>query len=314
MFKNIDTQNIKAMEKELDITCVVEKFLPITKQDENYTTICPFHNTQNKTLIIDEKKQEFYCTDCGIKGTAFEFILNYLNFDYDYAIHFLNCYYLENKRIDILQKICFDNLDNIIGSLKVGELIAITERPDIYNSSLCTSVIRNVSKQTDKKMLYFTLKNSRNNLNKRVISNKVEIIDNIETIEDIKSKCVEMSKQGLSLVIIDSFQFVNTSKKFSTKMEKMDYVSRMLKKLALDLNVPIIILTSLGHVNKRPTIHDTIKFGSLQQDSDKIICLYSDDYYKGRPLNSIELILLKNRSGSLETVKLKFNKDTFTFE
>ena len=211
-----------------------------------------------------------------------------------------------------------ENIDKITNNLKRGELITIAGRPGMYKTSLGISIVNSISKQTNEKILYVTLESSKDTLKKRFVGNNVQIVDDINDIEDIKSKCEEMSKQGLSLVVIDYMQVITTSNEFDNKLEEKFYISKLLKTLTIELNIPVIVISQLTRSieereNKRPTLHDTITTG-LQQDSDKIICLYCDNYYNNKSSNIVELIIVKNRNERLGTVKLKFNKDTFTFE
>ncbi len=222
------------------------------------------------------------------------------------------------EKNDNLLKTVFDDLDKIIVGLKNGELITIAGRPALGKSSLGISIINNVSKQTDKKILYFNLESPKDILSKRIIGDNVEIIDDIGNIEYIKIKCEEISKQGISLVVIDYFQLITTSNEYTNRLEEVFYISRILKTLALELDIPIIVLSQLSRSieereDKRPKLDDTRTTG-LQQDSDKIICLYSDDYYNRKPLNKVEVIVVKNRGGNLGRIELTFNKDTLTFE
>lgn len=222
------------------------------------------------------------------------------------------------EKNDNLLKTVFNDLDKIIVGLKNGELITIAGRPALGKSSLGISIINNVSKQTDKKILYFNLESPKDILSKRIIGDNIEIIDDIGNIEYIKIKCEEISKQGISLVVIDYFQLITTSNEYTNRLEEAFYISRILKTLALELDIPIIVLSQLSRSieereDKRPKLDDTRTTG-LQQDSDKIICLYSDDYYNRKPLNKVEVIVVKNRGGNLGRIELTFNKDTLTFE
>ncbi len=214
-------------------------------------------------------------------------------------------------------KTCFKELDKLINGLTGGELITIAGRPAMGKTTLSINIVNNVVGQVDKKILFFTLESTKEMLCKRFTSKNVEIIDNVCYIEDIKSKCNEIQEQGLALVVVDYFQLISSYNNSDNKLEERVYLSQQLKSLALELNVPIIVVSQLTREleqrnDKRPNLQDTVNTG-LQQASDKIICLYSDEYYiPGRfiDVKKIELIIVKNCSGQLGTVCLKYDKDT----
>ena len=212
----------------------------------------------------------------------------------------------------------FKELDELINGINERELITIASRPALGKSTLAIDIINNVSKQINNKILYFNLESSEENLRQRIISSNVEIINDTHSIEDIKEKCEEL-KDRFSLVMIDYFQLITTSNDYDNIIEERSYVSRMIKSIALEYKIPIIVTSQLPHFieerdDKRPTLHD-FRFGSsLQQDTDKLIYIYSGDYYKNQRLKEVELIVTKNRGGKLGTIELKFNRDTCTFE
>lgn len=209
----------------------------------------------------------------------------------------------------------FKELDKLINGVNERELITIASRPALGKSTLAIDIINNVSKQTNNKILYFNLESSKESLRQRVIGSNVEIINDIE---DIKERCEEF-KSSLSLIVIDYFQLITTPNKYENRNEEKDYIIRILKTMTLDYNIPIIITFQLSRSideqdNKRPNLHDLFLVASLQQATDKLIYLYSDDYYNNKPLNEVELIVAKNRGGNLGTIRLKFNKETLSFE
>ena len=103
----------------------------------------------------------------------------------------------------------FNKLDKILNDLNRKEVITIAGRPSLFKTTLCINIINNVLKQTNsKKVLFFTLESSKEILCKSFTSNKVEIIDDVYFIEDIKSKCKKIIKQDTSLVVIDYLQII----------------------------------------------------------------------------------------------------------
>ena len=218
----------------------------------------------------------------------------------------------------------FNELDKLIEGLKEGELITIAGRPAMGKTTLGICIANNISNQKEsKKVLYFTLESKINYLNsKRTIDKNVIIVDDIYNIEDIRTKSIELSKQDISLIIIDYIQLVSTtSLKSNRKIDEAMNIAREIKLLALELGIPIIVISQLSRSleqreDKRPIIHDLASTG-LENNSDKIIFLYSDGYYAPGyyiDIKDIELIIIKNRNLLIGTVKLKYNKDTMEFE
>ncbi len=218
----------------------------------------------------------------------------------------------------------FNELDKLIEGLKEGELITIAGRPAMGKTTLGICIANNISNQKESKMvLYFTLESKADYLkSKRTVDKNVIIVDDIYNIEDIRTESIKLSKQGISLIIIDYIQLISiTSLKSNRKIDEAMNIAREIKLLALELNIPIIVISQLSRSleqreNKRPIIPDLASTG-LEQNSDKIICLYSDGYYVSGyhiDIKDIELIVIKNRNLPIGTVKLKYNKDTMEFE
>lgn len=186
-------------------------------------------------------------------------------------------------------------LDELV-SLKNKELITIASRPGIGKSTLLLNIVNSVSKQTNNKILYFNFENSKNSLLKKIKNNNIEIIDTPNlSILDIENIIKTYKKEDIALVAIDYLQLINMKNEVSE-------ISRELKSLALELNIPVVLISQLSSNNKDiPTLIDLRKNGTLVQDSDVIIFLYN----KESKLNeNIDLIVAKNRGGSLGTIKI----------
>jgi strongly similar to replicative DNA helicase len=186
-------------------------------------------------------------------------------------------------------------LDELV-SLKNKELITIASRPGIGKSTLLLNIVNSVSKQTNNKILYFNFENSKNSLLKKIKNNNIEIIDTPNlSILDIENIIKTYKKEDIALVAIDYLQLINMKNEVSE-------ISRELKSLALELNIPVVLISQLSSNSKDiPTLIDLRKNGTLVQDSDVIIFLYN----KESKLNeNIDLIVAKNRGGSLGTIKI----------
>lgn len=117
-------------------------------------------------------------------------------------------------------------------------------------------------------------------------------------------------KQGLDLICIDYMQLMS-GKYDKDRVQEVSYISRALKLLAKNLNVPVLALSQLSRAvesrsDKRPILSDLRESGSIEQDADTVMFLYRDDYYKHNGNPDTELIIAKNRNGTLGTVNLMF--------
>jgi len=149
------------------------------------------------------------------------------------------------------------------------------------------------------------------------------------TVGDIKSKCRRLatSEDGLDLVIIDHLQLLTMGGNYgNNRQAEITDISRNLKKMAMELNVPVVALAQLSRgvesrEDKRPKMSDLRESGSIEQDADIVALLYRDDYYQSlketngqSPDPSLsELIIGKHRNGPTGVINLLFKKSTSTF-
>lgn len=181
----------------------------------------------------------------------------------------------------------YENLDNTIGSLENGKLYAIASRPGLGKSTFAINTINNVAKQTNDKILYFNLETSKERLKERITTDNVEIVDKPGiTIEEIKKKCEEVSKSNLALVVIDYIQLIHPTTFNTLVLDDLKHSTEVLKEIATDLNIPIIILSQLTIQQAKTLEDDSITSFDYQdnfpllQHTDKIIFLYKQNYYK----------------------------------
>ncbi|HLR74383.1 MAG TPA: DnaB-like helicase C-terminal domain-containing protein, partial [Virgibacillus sp.] len=137
-------------------------------------------------------------------------------------------------------------------------------------------------------------------------------------VSDIRSKCRRLKQEhGLGMIIIDYLQLIQGSGRSSeNRQQEVSEISRSLKGLARELNVPLIALSQLSRgveqrQDKRPMMSDLRESGSLEQDADIVGFLYRDDYYddESEQQNIIEIIISKQRNGPTGTVELAFVKE-----
>ncbi len=252
------------------------------------------------------------------------------------------------------------DLDKLTDGFHKNELIIIAARPSMGKTALALNIATNVASQTKKTVAIFSLEMMAEQLVSRMISSLGQIegdklkngnlqnqdwrrineaisqlsdlniyIDNSSstTIGDIKAKCRRLATTdgNLGLIVIDylSLISVGTSRYLGNRQQEVSEISRALKTLALELEIPVIALAQLSRTpemreDKRPILSDLRESGSIEQDADIVAFIYRDDYY--HPENKIdpnmsetEIIIRKNRSGRIGTAKVIFKHDTSSF-
>jgi replicative DNA helicase len=148
------------------------------------------------------------------------------------------------------------------------------------------------------------------------------------TIGEIKAKCRRLASQenGLAIVIIDYLTLIQGSAKYQgNRQQEVSEISRSLKTMAMDLDVPVVALAQLSRSveqrdDKRPMLSDLRESGSIEQDADIVAFLYRDDYYqlkKGESessnISQSEFIVAKHRSGDTATIDLLFKRNISKF-
>lgn len=253
------------------------------------------------------------------------------------------------------------DLDKITTGLHGGEFIIIAARPAMGKTAFALNLATHAAMSQKKAVAIFNLEMQAEQLATRIISSigQIEgyklrtgtlynddwkrvseaiaqlsptnmVIEDTPgiTIGELRAKCRRLasSEEGLSLIIIDYLQLLSGGKNYgSNRQQEVSDISRSLKTLALELNVPIIALSQLSRgvesrENKRPLMSDLRESGSIEQDADIVAFLYRDDYYnenKNNPEKSnvsiSELIIGKHRNGPTATIELLFKRDTSTF-
>ena len=258
---------------------------------------------------------------------------------------------IENKYInrnDNKYKTGFFELDKVTDGLHEQEFTIIAARPGLGKTSIALNIAENISKkgvityfcslEMSKKQLGNRLISSRTNIDShRVRSGWLEDIDfqkigiamselselkllidtQSKTVQDIEIKAYELKeKQNIGLIIIDYLQLLKSKNKFNIREQEVAEISRKLKLLSRDLNIPVIALCQLNRESlkrTRPTNADLRESGSLEQDADNIIFIYADDEEREKKVVETEIIVSKQRNGPTGTIKLKYDKKTMTF-
>ena len=250
------------------------------------------------------------------------------------------------------------DVDKLTTGLHPNELIIIAARPAMGKTVFALNLATHAAMTQDKSVALFTLEMSAEQLATRVISSLGQIdgfklrtgnlmntdwkrineassqlantnlvIDDTPgiTIGEIRAKCRRLasSENGLALIVIDYLQLISGGKNYgANRQQEVSDISRSLKTLAMELQVPVIALSQLSRSveareDKRPIMSDLRESGSIEQDADIVAFLYRDDYYKKEARNEdntsiVELIIGKHRNGPTATVELLFKKNTST--
>ena len=246
----------------------------------------------------------------------------------------------------------YRDLDRITSGFQKNDLIIIAARPSVGKTAFALNIAQNVATNTDENVAIFSLEMGADQLVSRMLcaegnidsqrlrtgkleaedwgkltmamgslSNAGIYIDDTPGIRvsEIRSKCRRLKQEhGLGMIIIDYLQLIqgSSSRTAENRQQEVSEVSRSLKGLARELNVPVIALSQLSRSveqrqDKRPMLSDLRESGSLEQDADIVGFLYRDDYYdsESEQQNIIEIIISKQRNGPTGTVELAFVKE-----
>jgi len=246
----------------------------------------------------------------------------------------------------------FNELDFITSGWQKSDLIIIAARPGMGKTAFMLSILRNASILNKYPVAIFSLEMSSSQLVNRLLSieseieaNKIKkgILENHEweqliyktsklsnapiyiddtpslSIFELKTKCRRLkTNYDIQIIAIDYLQLMSNEinkKGFTNREQEIAYISRSLKEIAKEINIPIIALSQLSRAveirggDKRPQLSDLRESGSIEQDADIVIFLYRPEYYnlnQGEAKNTAEIIIAKHRNGSLNKIKLKF--------
>ena len=252
----------------------------------------------------------------------------------------------------------FYELDKITSGLHESQLIIVAARPAMGKTAFALNLATNVAMNTGKKVAIFNLEMGAEQLAMRMLSSagqinggklikgKLEHNDwkrvneaisrlaetNIYindtpgiTIGEIRATSRRLASEGdLGLIVIDYLQLISIESKYAgNRQQEISEISRSLKTLAMELQIPIVALAQLSRSvdsrdDKRPILSDLRESGSIEQDADLVAFLYRDDYYDKEQAvdpntSKSEFIIRKHRNGPTATIDLVFKRDTSTF-
>ncbi len=238
----------------------------------------------------------------------------------------------------------FSMLDQYIGGLNKSDLILLGARPGMGKTAIALNMAMAAAKKSGKTVVIFQLEMSRTQLATRLLSTEgfidskklrmgnlddddwqkmAEATQNLNrlnilidensgiTVPEMKAKCRRVNNLGL--IVIDYLQLMHTPKRTDNRVQEVAEISRSLKIMAKDLNVPVLCCCQLSRgpesrQDKRPMLSDLRESGSIEQDADIVLFIYRDDYYnsEGENHNAAELIVAKNRHGETGKIDLQW--------
>lgn len=242
----------------------------------------------------------------------------------------------------------FFEMDYMLNGLNPSDLIIIAGRPAMGKTAFALNLLTGFAKENpEKKAMIFSLEMGEQQLFNRFLSMEGEISNNIlkqgilndenaqkvgigmSNIGQCSIKIVnepiltpaklrtianlEKRLHGLDFIVIDYLQLMYSSNKSMNKQQEVSEISRELKLIARELDIPIVALSQLSRslesrADKRPMLSDLRESGAIEQDADIVIFLYRDEYYNPQSpdVGKAEIIIAKHRNGAVGTIKMKF--------
>ena len=250
----------------------------------------------------------------------------------------------------------FTQLDKLLGGLQESDLIIVAGRPGMGKTSFGLTIAKHAAKHYEARVAVFSLEMSNEQLVQRLLSmetgidshrlrlgdihedewailmeaanqlssNSVYIDDTpAASVTEIRTKARRLyAEQGIDLIVIDYMQLMSgqTGARNENRQQEISYISRSLKALARELNVPVMALSQLSRAvesraDKRPMLSDLRESGSIEQDADVVLFIYREDYYieDTDRENIADVLVAKHRHGTTGTVSLFFRKELTQF-
>ena len=249
----------------------------------------------------------------------------------------------------------YSELDQMLAGLQPADFIVIAGRPAMGKSSLALGVAEHVAMQQGLPVAIFSLEMSKEHLVQRMLCSHARInahnvrtgmlstndwpkltqaagklseapifIDDSPSISilEFRAKARRLkARQGIGLAILDYLQLMEEPSQSDNRQQEISVISRNLKALARELNVPVVAVSQLSRAPERretfrPRLSDLRESGAIEQDADVVLMLFREDYYNPTDENKgiAEVIIAKQRNGPTGTVKLAFIKEYTRFE
>ncbi len=260
----------------------------------------------------------------------------------------------------------FMDLDTLLGGLKRSDLVILAARPSLGKTSLALNIARNSAVGQNAKVAIFSLEMAAEQLVQRLLSSEsgvdstrlrlglhteaeerrvmnalgilsgVDIyVDDsaVQRVTEIRSKALRLHREkGLDLIIVDYLQLIAGTERGDNRVQEISYISRALKGLARELDVPVLAVSQLSRAPEMrsphiPMLSDLRESGSIEQDADVVVFIYREDVYVRKedwdmthpdgspyPAGDAQIIIAKHRNGPTGTLHLRFRQKLARFE
>ena len=246
----------------------------------------------------------------------------------------------------------FMDLDEMQG-FQPGDLVVLAARPSMGKTALALNVLERIALESSGAVLMFSVEMPSDQLIQRLLSSHARIHHNLlrsgrldasmrqrvtlsagqfgnsrvyiddsssPSLTEIRAKSRRLKKDGnLDLIVVDYLQLLTT--KAESRQQEISTISRTLKAIAKDLQVPVLAIAQLNRAaekrdSHRPLLSDLRESGAIEQDADMVMMLFREEYYSQTDENAglAELIIAKNRNGATGTIGLRFTKECMRFE
>lgn len=249
----------------------------------------------------------------------------------------------------------YPDIERFTGPMLPGQIMVVAGRTGMGKSALAQCILRNASRAGVPGVL-LTTEMSRDQIAARIIASESKMsfgrimYQNLDgndgaemsrvihsvgqepmhvieiggwTVGRCAAECSRMVRQhGVRLIVVDYLQQVESGSKYNNRQEEVAYISRSFKRLAMELETPIIAMSQLnraseGRSDKRPQLSEMRESGAIEQDADMVLIVHREDYYRDEaeaPDNIAEVDIAKNRNGPTGMVKLFWHGPTMTFK
>ena len=301
-------------------------------------TAMAYSEQEDTAHLVEMAEQKIFSVAEGRENKGFTHIRDALVQVYD-RLHLL----AENKAEALGMPTGFSGLDRVLVGLGKSDLVLVGARPGMGKTSFAVNLATYAAANTKKSVCIFSLEMSAEQLITRVMSSEALIdsyrlrsgeltdedwdklahaasrlsecdilIDDTTGITVTGMKAKLRRVKNLGMVVIDYLQLMQSDRRIDNRVQEVAEISRGLKRLAKELQVPVICCAQRARgpesrTDKRPMLSDLRDSGAIEQDADIVLFLYRDEYYKSEkdePQNIAEVIVAKNRHGSTGNVKM----------
>ncbi len=309
-----------------------------------------FQETDDVETTLDQAEQELFAVSHQ-RNTKTYATLSEIG---DAYYEFLERRQAQDQAVPLGLPTGFLDLDRMTGGLQKSDLLILAARPGVGKSSLAMTMAFHVARQQHAPVGVFALEMGRDQLYQRLLAidtgidsqklrtgrlstdELVQITDSMgrlntlpiiiddaprSTVTEIRAKARRMhAEHGLELLIIDYLQLMSSGKRSENRVQEVSEISRALKQLARELNIPVIALSQLsraveGRTSHVPVLADLRESGSLEQDADLVLFIYREELYdkESDKKGVAEIHIAKHRNGPLGVVPLFFDQRTTRF-